>query len=626
MTKKKKTIQRRLFINYAFIIIITFLMIFAVSIYAFNNNTDQMARKSQVNLCTSLTNNLESEIEKMNTISMNVVYSNLIKDNFKEYHSSLGGNNQYIRKQWDTMNIVLDVITAIIGPFQTVSQINIYNLEGISVGTGNLLPLTQVDLEDQDWYEPTLSANGNKFIGQPQVIDGTRVLNSYESDKTYIGLYRTYKDNVYNPEGIIEVLQDTNILFKFIGETLELNPTTKIFVFNETGQQLYPLAPYTDDQSGNYYYKHINNDNMIRLDNYLISDEFSKNEELMTFDRISRPDWTVFVVDQLRVLREPTDSYVLLLLFVMALILILTIAATYWISNKMANPLKVLANTFESMDLENILNQTSHEPDLSSSPVREIEILNTNFLSMRSMLKESSQRLLLAKSEETRAKMLALQSFMNPHFIYNILTHITIMSEEGMNEKIGQLSQDVSDLLRYISTEEIKGVELSTEMTNTEKYLRCMQLRFGEDLSFDIDIPEEMQTMYMPKLMVQPLVENSILHGFVNSPPWHVEIHGKICGTRWKITIEDDGIGFDPLFIKQFSADCGKLKENPTFDHLEIGGLGILSVFLRMLIFFGPDSEMSIVNTEKGSIITLSGTIPQSLDYQKIPMEGFNES
>jgi two-component system, sensor histidine kinase YesM len=229
---------------------------------------------------------------------------------------------------------------------------------------------------------------------------------------------------------------------------------------------------------------------------------------------------------------------------------------------------------------------------------------------MNEKLSKSLSELLHAKSEEMNAKLLAIQSQMNPHFLHNNLANISVMAEEGMYEEIVSLCNDVSFMLRYISVESKTGIDLLSEIDYTQKYLNCMKIRYEENLEYNIEIPDIMMNLIVPKLIVQPLVENSIKYGLNTQPPWCITIQGVVNDNKWYIAVYDTGTGFSPTILAQFDHFIDNLKDFGDQAHLQIGGMGLLNICMRLKLLYKDDAVIILKNLPNGGAsVTIGGTI-----------------
>ncbi len=223
---------------------------------------------------------------------------------------------------------------------------------------------------------------------------------------------------------------------------------------------------------------------------------------------------------------------------------------------------------------------------MPNNTLNEIEHLNRTFNAMHQKLSISLNELLIAKSEEMNAKLLAMQSQMNPHFLYNNLANISVMAEEGMNKEIVAMCHDVSYMLRYISTDSKNGVALRYEIEFANKYLNCMKIRYEDNLKFEIIIEDDMMDIIVPKLLIQPILENSIKHGLNSPPPWNISVHGYLDNEKWYLEITDSGLGFDPILIDRFKDLMDRPNNPANLPDLHIGGMGLINICTRLKLMY----------------------------------------
>ncbi|WP_077534325.1 sensor histidine kinase [Massiliimalia massiliensis] len=157
------------------------------------------------------------------------------------------------------------------------------------------------------------------------------------------------------------------------------------------------------------------------------------------------------------------------------------------------------------------------------------------------------------KRQETIAELLYMNSQINPHFLYNTLDSIRWNARRQGALEVSQQIEMLSDLFRYYLSKESKFVTFQEEIHHIENYLNIQKLRFKEKLSYTIDFDNQVKSLYTIRLILQPLVENSIVHGLENKiDDGHLSIIGKIDNEDVIITVKDDGIGInEELVMKQ---------------------------------------------------------------------------
>ena len=189
--------------------------------------------------------------------------------------------------------------------------------------------------------------------------------------------------------------------------------------------------------------------------------------------------WLIAVVISDNELLSPVLSFIKSIFAIAVIILMLALVFSFFAARKYTHPISKLYTSIKSMDLQIPLPPLHQE---LNSGLDELEELNYAFQKMSIKIKKSVEDLLMAQQNELHSKMLALQSQMNPHFLYNTLATISAMSEENMNQEIIKLSGYVADLLRYISSDKSPmAVKIRTEIDYTKNICRVCNLDMGKN-------------------------------------------------------------------------------------------------------------------------------------------------
>ena len=113
-----------------------------------------------------------------------------------------------------------------------------------------------------------------------------------------------------------------------------------------------------------------------------------------------------------------------------------------------------------------------------------------------------------------------------------------------MVRDISVLVDNLTHLLRYISGGTVSGVTIADEVEYARRYLSCMKIRFSNSLFYDIAVPGEIAQVKVPKLIIQPLIENALKYGMSAAPPWSIRVSGEAEDGAWRIEVSDNGPGF----------------------------------------------------------------------------------
>ena len=139
-----------------------------------------------------------------------------------------------------------------------------------------------------------------------------------------------------------------------------------------------------------------------------------------------------------------------------------------------------------------------------------------------------------------------------------------------------------------------------------------MKVRYQSSLSYSIDIDDILLQYTVPKLIIQPLVENAVKYCTDCNPPWSISILGRAYDTRWQIDIIDSGNGFSEEASERIDSLIREADSNPGMPEMKIDGLGILNVYMRWRLFSGDKMIFSYGNTQDGhGIVTIGQKFSQ---------------
>lgn len=273
---------------------------------------------------------------------------------------------------------------------------------------------------------------------------------------------------------------------------------------------------------------------------------------------------------------------------------------TYLIANKITRPLQDLRLEVKKVSPTNISIKTD------KGVIDEIKELSDAFSDVLIRMGD-------AAIQEKKAYLLALQSQMNPHFLFNTLSVISVTGMEAGSDKIVDMCQQISDILRYVASYESSVVPFKDEIAHTQNYLKLMEARYEDCFCYDIIVDNRVNNIMIPKLILQPLVENCFKDAFSEvEPPWKIHIDLGIEGDNWYIKVEDNGIGFSQSKIETIDEKIKRFSKNikENYKELKIGGLGLVSTITRLRLSCDADVEYTIKSLDgKGTVIIIKGKV-----------------
>ena len=186
------------------------------------------------------------------------------------------------------------------------------------------------------------------------------------------------------------------------------------------------------------------------------------------------------------------------------------------------------------------------------------------------------------------SELKALQSQINPHFLFNVLNTMASLIRTNP-EKAREVTIDLSSYLRYNLDNNVKSVELIKELNQIDNYIKIEKARFGDKLNIIYDVDESLYNFQIPSLIIQPLVENSIKHGILKKKEnGCVKIIVKKIDKDIEVIIEDDGVGIEQTVIDNLDK---QIKEN----------IGLRNVHQRLKLLYGEG--LNIKKLEQGTRI-----------------------
>jgi sensor histidine kinase YesM len=206
---------------------------------------------------------------------------------------------------------------------------------------------------------------------------------------------------------------------------------------------------------------------------------------------------------------------------------------------------------------------------------------NTMVAEIRSLIQTVHEEKLLAKS----AQFEALRYQINPHFLYNALQTIEAIGEIRGVEEVRIMAQSLGKFFRY-NTQGVSEVFLYEEIDQIDSQLRVEKIRFGDKISWNVTVPPETRECRILKFILQPLIENAIIHGFRSlTRKGFVRVSVEMRGQDLAIEVWDNGIGMEE---ETYRAISEALTANTGETSPPQGFVGILNVHRRLLNYYGP--------------------------------------
>lgn len=267
-------------------------------------------------------------------------------------------------------------------------------------------------------------------------------------------------------------------------------------------------------------------------------------------------------------------------IFTMCLIIIFLIG-------KIKKPLKKLVNRVESV------NQENYEMAMIDYEVSEIQIVGDEFEKAMGRIHELIQNVYQAEIRKKNAEYETLRNQITPHFMYNSLQLIKAEAILSKNRDISRIVTALANLLRYSMNSSVEIVRAEEEINYIQDYLELYKRRYVDKFDYEFSVQADIMDRRVPKLILQPLVENSIRHGFASlRKGGMIRVSGRAEGDTCVFEIYDNGCGISG---EQIGRIMGELKNNSR----DVSGIGLNNVHQRILLQCGNGCGITEIDSCK---------------------------
>jgi two-component system sensor histidine kinase YesM len=310
-------------------------------------------------------------------------------------------------------------------------------------------------------------------------------------------------------------------------------------------------------------------------------------------------DWSLVGVSSLDHLDAARRQLLEMIVMVAILLTLIAIGSGTLIAAKISKPIRTL-----EMAMNDLSSGFAEAVEIPNS-CYEVDNLRMRFNEMRMQI-ESLLAGIKEKEQFLReSEIRALYSQINPHFLYNTLDTIIWMAEFKDTEKVVAITRALAQFFRISLSQGDALIPLSKEIEHVQQYLFIQEQRYGDKLSYHIEIDPSLESVMVPKIILQPIVENAIYHGLRpldrQGNLW-IKAEKVIDTTKSVkdvaqliITVRDDGVGFDQNVAKQPSSMT------------KLGGVGLENVDRRIELLYGVPYGLEILSKPgEGTTVTIA--------------------
>jgi Predicted signal transduction protein with a C-terminal ATPase domain len=355
------------------------------------------------------------------------------------------------------------------------------------------------------------------------------------------------------------------------------------FILDQKGALVYHMDPaYFEDLS--------KKEALINIDK--MSDGYDTHmKRLIHHYTVAGTEWTLVGVSTLDHLTAARRQIIETLFIIIVLLFSISMVIGFIIANRITKPILSLENTMRAVS-----DQVVFADEIPNSSY-EVDRLRIHFNEMNQKIFDMMESIKVREKYLREVELKSLFSQINPHFLYNTLDTIIWMAEFKDTEKVVAITKSLAQFFRLSLSKGSQMIPLHQEIDHVAQYLYIQEQRYGDHLTYAFDIEPMLNEILVPKIILQPIVENAIYHGIKLLPyPGKIMISAK----QYKdndllITISDNGVGYSPNRTKTTSETTTKL-----------GGVGLENVNNRLKLIYGDAYGLTIESEiGKGTIIKL---------------------
>ncbi|MBD2862956.1 cache domain-containing sensor histidine kinase [Paenibacillus oceani] len=329
----------------------------------------------------------------------------------------------------------------------------------------------------------------------------------------------------------------------------------------------------------------------------------NKQENTVLYHKLSQPEWKLVGVIPTGVYTSQNRFVLTVTAVAIGIALLLSIALVLWFIRWVTRPLAGLAVKMKDINPDEPL------PAFEVKSSDEVGLLLHSYNKLGDRIERLKDQVQQNEAKKKEADILALQAQINPHFLYNTLSSIHWMALMNKDQRIAGMVGALSDFLRFSLNKGEEFCSVQQEVSHAQNYVTIMSIRFQDKFSTEFYIDPDLNGKPMLKLLLQPLIENCIMHGLQKKKEkGHLYVYGERHGDTMTFVVEDTGVGIGEEKLREVRRNLNAASGTSS---LEPGrsGFGLRNVHQRLQLHYGADTGLTI-ESESGIGTRFSFTIP----------------
>ena len=561
------------------------IVFYLIAKQAIQNRATEYMQQYLIQLATSVDNELDTSIRMNAQIAVNEQVIDILK-NYEESDDST--KTEYREKMSDTF-------ISLIGVYDNIKDIYVFDNQGNEFYARKRYGQNIAEMRQMDWYLETLEKNGEYtiFLDEKSGADSRNPDMAIGIARSIIDIYTNTNYGVVLIEIPYSILEDS-----VLGEKHQLNlDQGNVFIQDVDGNLLYATTSIENNWD-------IAENQMETFDGTQMRIENVDDEDIIRINYTSlKSDWRYTYQCKMKYLMQDMENMKQILAVFVGIMIVVAGFVVVLFSELFLHPVKKLVVGMKKVT------EGDYDVQVQANTQDEFRYLIITFNNMARSIRELIEKVYHAELMQKEAQLEALQQQINPHFLYNTLESMRGLALEENCAKVADMAKNMSSFMRYNMRMENNQTILKEEQRHVLNYIRIINYRFDNKIVLKAELPEEMLMLSVPRFILQPIVENSVLHGFSEKKTdCRIRISGYIDGTDAIIEISDNGTGIPETTLMQINE---KLKMNVGVGKKQHQkqSVGIYNVNSRLKLNFGNQYGVSF-NNEVGDGTVVRLTFP----------------
>jgi len=442
-----------------------------------------------------------------------------------------------------------------------------------------------INVWEEDWFTAPLEDSTILFFSSPHVE------NIFEGQHNWVvSLSReiTLNRNGKKENGVLLVDMNFNEIDQICNK-VTLGKKGYIYIIDSKGNIVY----HPQQQLINLGLKKENIDDVLEHAFGKYFDEYEGQRRLITIETVNNSRWRIVGVaymDEISAIKESIGDYSL---WIFAIGCLFAISMASFISAKISRPIKELEKSMKKVE------EGQFDVNIDVKGDAEVAQLSKTFNIMVQKIRQLMDQIVVEQEAKRVSELNALQAQINPHFLYNTLDSIVWMAENGNSEDVITMVTALARLFRISISKGKNIITVREELEHARNYLIIQKIRYKNKFKYEIDYQEEVLELKTLKLILQPIIENSIYHGIEYMvDEGFIKISVSIVDGKLLYQVDDNGLGMkkqvlDNLLLQKSKSSNGS-------------GVGVRNVHQRIQLCYGKEYGLDIESElEEGTSVKL---------------------